>query len=69
MEESNMRDLLSGKLDAIDLESDIRRLIVELNYHKAKSKAFDETIKSQQDKLDELIGSPKISVDNGEIYK
>jgi hypothetical protein len=69
MEENNVRDLLSGKLDVIDLEFDIKRLIAELNYHKSKSKAFDETIKSQQDKLDGLIGIPKVSVEHGEIYK
>ena len=69
MEQNNLRDSLSGKLDVIDLEFDIKRLIAELNYHKSKSKAFDETIKSQQDKLEEMIGSPKVSVENGEIYK
>jgi hypothetical protein len=69
VEENNMRELLSGKLDVIDLEFDIKRLIAELNYHKSKSKAFDETIQFQQDKLDGLIGVPKTSVENGEIYK
>ena len=69
MEQNNMRDLLSGKLDVIDLEYDIKRLIAELNYHKSKSKAFDETIQFQQNKLDGLIGISKVSVENGEIYK
>ncbi len=69
MEQNDMRDSLSGKLNVIDLEFDIKRLIAELNYHKSKSKAFDETIKSQQDKLDDLIGIPKVSVENGEIFK
>ena len=69
MEQNNMRDLLSGKLDVIDLEYDIKRLIAELNYHKSKSKVFDETIQFQQNKLDGLIGISKVSVENGEIYK
>jgi hypothetical protein len=69
MEQSNLRDSLSGKLEAIDLESDIKRLIAELNYHKSKAKAFDDTIKFQQDKLDEMMGSSKVPLENGEIYK
>ena len=69
MVQNNLRESLSGRLDAIDLECDIKRLIAELNYHKSKSKVFDETIKFQQDKLDELVGVPKISTENGEIYK
>ena len=69
MAESDLRESLSGKLDAIDLECDIKRLIAELNYHKAKAKVFDETIQFQQDKLDELVGARKVSAENEEIYK
>ena len=69
MEENNLRDSLSGKLDAIDLECDIKRLIAELNYHKSKAKAFDETIQYQQDKIDGLVGVRKVSAEKGEIYK
>ena len=69
MAEMDLRESLSGKLDAIDLECDIKRLIAELNYHKSKAKAFDETIQFQQDKLDGLVGVRKVSGENEEIYK
>ena len=69
MVEIDLRDSLSEKLDAIDLECDIKRLIAELNYHKSKAKIFDETIQFQQDKLDDLVGVPKIPSKEGEIFK
>jgi len=69
MVENNLRESLSDRLDAIDIESDIKRLIAELNYHKSKAKVFDETIQFQQNKLDDLVGIPKISSENKEIYK
>ena len=40
---TNLRESLSDRLDVVDLESDIKRLIVELNYHKSKAKILDET--------------------------
>jgi hypothetical protein len=69
MIENDLRESLSGRLDAIDLECDIKTLIAQLNYHKSKTKVFDETIQFQQDKLDDLVGIPKISSEQGEIYK
>ena len=66
---NNLRESLSDRLDVIDLESDIKRLIAELNYHKSKAKVFDETIKFQQDKLDDLVGIPKVISENKEISK
>ena len=69
MTEIDLRESLSGKLVTIDLECDIKRLIAELNYHKSKAKAFDETIQFQQNKLDVLVGVRKVSTENEEIYK
>ncbi len=46
MEQNEIRNTLSDRLDVADLEYDIKRLSAEMNYHKAKTLIFEQTIKA-----------------------
>jgi len=69
MEKTPIRDSLPDKLDVADLEYDIKRLTAELEYHKSKTKIFEQTINAQQGELDKLREVKKVHFPNGEMYK
>ena len=69
LEKNNIRESLAQRLEIADIEYDIKRMSAELNYHKSKSKIFDQTIKARQGELEEMLGIPEHPTDNGEMYK
>ena len=54
MAKTPIRNSLSDRLDVADLEYDIKRMTAELEYHKSKTKIFEQTIKAQQEELDKF---------------
>ena len=69
MEQNSIRQKLGKKLEIVDLENDIKRLVAELDFHKSKASIFEHTIKAQQSDLDYLLGVPVDPKTIGEIYK
>ena len=55
MEKNIVREKLPDRLDVADLRYDIKRLSAEMDYHKSKVKIFEETIKAQQEDLDNIL--------------
>ena len=55
MEKNPTRNSLPDRLDVADLKYDIKRLSAEMDYHKSKVKIFEETIKAQQEDLDNIL--------------
>ena len=55
MEKNPTRNSLPDRLDVADLRYDIKRLSAEMDYHKSKVKIFEETIKAQQEDLDNIL--------------
>ena len=55
MEKNPTRKSLPDRLDVADLRYDIKRLSAEMDYHKSKVKIFEETIKAQQEDLDNIL--------------
>ncbi|MBC8502942.1 MAG: hypothetical protein H8D35_07480 [Nitrosopumilus sp.] len=69
MSENHIREALGQRLEVADVEYDIKRMSAEMNYHMSKAKIFEQTIKSRQGDLDEMLGAPQNPVKNGEMYK
>ncbi|MGY5151882.1 MAG: hypothetical protein ACW9XA_06405 [Candidatus Nitrosopumilus sp. bin_6a] len=69
MEKNDIRESLGDRLDVVDMEYDIKRMLGELNYHKSKAKIFEQTIKARQEELEKMLEIPKSNVDNGEMYQ
>ena len=69
-----MKNQLSGdslvtRLDVADIEYEIKRMSVELNYHKSKARIFEQSIRKRQEELDEILGITNSDSENGDIYK
>ncbi len=69
MSENLLREALGHRLEVADVEYEITRMSTEMNYHMSKVKIFEQTIKSRQGDLDEMLGVPKNTVENGDMYK
>lgn len=66
--EQDLRKLLVERLDFVDIEYDIKKMSVELDYHKSKVRIFEQTIKERQRFLDEQIGITP-NYPKGEFYQ
>lgn len=51
-----VRKALNERLTLTDLEYDIRRMEADLDYHRKKTKIFEETLLEQQQVLSRLRG-------------
>lgn len=69
LEKNNIRESLAQRLEIADIEYDIKRMLCELNYHKSRSKIFEQIIKARQAELEEALGIPKHPTDNGEMHQ
>ena len=69
MSENHIREALGHRLEVADVEYDIKRMSAEMNYHISKAKIFEQTIKSRQVDLDEMLGLPQNPAENGKMYK
>jgi hypothetical protein len=69
LEKNDIRESLTGRLDVVDIEYDIKRMLGELNYHKSKAKIFEQTIKARQDELEKMLGIQENPTDTGEMYQ
>jgi len=69
MKGNNMRKILPERLHVVDLEFDVKKLSAEMEYHKSKAVIFDQAIKVQQKKLNEMLDVPEKQIVNGEMYK
>ena len=69
MERNEIRNSLVERLEAVDLEYDIKRLSADMNYHKSKTTIFEQTIKAQQVDLDKILETHQYSKSDEEIYK
>ena len=68
MEKNPTRNSLPDRLDIADLRYDIKRLSAEMDYHKSKAQIFDETIKSQQIDLENILGIRQVSPTKAGVY-
>lgn len=49
-----LRESLPKRLQVTELEYDIQRMEVDMQYHKTKSRIFEETLREQQHHLKQL---------------
>ena len=68
MNEDSNRESLGERLDIADIEYDIKKMSLEMDYHKSKTVIFEKAIKERQALLDEQLGVTQHST-TGEIYK
>ena len=68
MEQDSNRKSLGERLDIADIEYDIRKMSLEMDYHKSKTVIFEKAIKERQTWLDEQLDITQHST-IGEIYK
>jgi hypothetical protein len=69
MKNQTIRKSLVARLDVTDIEYEIKRMSVELNYHKSKARIFEQSIRKRQEELDEILGITNSDSENGDIYK
>ena len=69
MEQNEIRNALSERLDVEDLKYDIQVLITELNHHQSKTNLFAEAIKAQKNDLNKILESQKSKLPIGDIYQ
>jgi hypothetical protein len=67
--EQNLRKSLGEKLDVVDIEYDIKKMSIEMEYHKSKTVIFEETIKERQNWLDKQLGDTQNSIPKGEFFQ
>ena len=67
--EQDLRKSLGERLDIVEIECDIKKMPLELDYHKLKTRIFEQTIKERQRVLDELIGVAPNPFPKGEFYQ
>ncbi len=67
--EQDLRKSLGERLDVVDIEYDIKKMSIEMDYHKSKTVIFEQTIKERQAWLDEQLGVTKLSIPKGEFYQ
>jgi hypothetical protein len=65
----DLRKSLGERLDIVDIEYDIKKMSIELEYHKSKTAIFEQTIKERQEWLDEQLGVTQHQIPKGEFYK
>jgi hypothetical protein len=68
MEQNSKGKSLGKKLDIADIKHDIKKMSIEIDYHKSKTVIFEQAVKERQTWLDEQLGVTKYST-AGEIYK
>ena len=68
MNEDSNRKSLGKRLDIADIEYDIKKMSLEMDYYKSKTIIFEKEIKERQAWLDEQLGVTQHST-TGEIYK
>ena len=66
--EQEIRKSLGKRLDVVEIEYDIKKMSIEMDYHKSKTVIFEKAIKERQTWLDEQLGVTEHS-SSGEIYK
>ena len=69
MKNQTIRKSLVARLDVTDIEYEIKRMSVELNYHKSKAKIFEQSIHKRQEELEEILGIKNTNSENMEMYK
>jgi len=69
MKKGSLRKALPDRLDVAEIEYDIQRMSAELEYHKSKAKIFEETIKDQQEDLDNLLGDKQFRPPEVGVYR
>ena len=68
--EQDLRKLTNvEKLDVVDIEYDIKKMSIEMEYHKSKTVIFEQAIKERQIWLDEQLGVTQQTVPKGEFYQ
>ena len=69
MKKQSFINSLPDRLEVADLEFDINRLSAELDYHKSKTKLFEQTIKVQKEELNKLRNIQQPHLPKGDMYK
>ncbi len=67
--EQDLRKTLGERLDVVDVEYDIKKMSIEMDYHKSKTVIFEQTIKERQRWLDEQLGVTQHPIPKGEFYQ
>ncbi|MCG3779001.1 MAG: hypothetical protein JW390_10010 [Nitrosopumilus sp.] len=66
--EQDLRKSLGERLDIVEIEYEIKKFSLEVDYHKSKSRIFEQTIKEWQRELDARGVTPN-PFPKGEFYQ
>ena len=67
--EQDLGKSLGERLDVVDIEYDIKKMSIEMDYHKSKTVIFEQTIQERQRWLDGQLGVTQHPILKGEFYQ